>query len=290
MTGFARVGGERGGHGWTWEVKSVNARSLDVRFRLPPGLDHLEVAARGVMAARLKRGNISAQLMLSWPEGRKPMRINRPLLDQILGLHAALAEELDSAPPRLDALLAVRGVVEEIEEEHDNSEDAAREAEILATLEEALDALAEMRVGEGERLAVVLTEQLDQIASLHENAERDAANQPTVLRKRLHEQLSAIRDAEPAVSEERLAQELALLAAKSDVREELDRMKSHIGAARDLIAQGGPVGRRLDFLCQELNREANTLCAKAGDVALTNIGLDLKAVVEQFREQVQNIE
>ena len=291
MTGFARSSGHHGEVGWVWELKSVNGRGLEPRFRLPAGAEHLDAGARARIAAALERGNVQAQLAIAATESAAALRINQAVIDQLLALHAALGARVDTAPPRLEALLAVRGVVEQAapaEEAPDAA--AARDAALLAGLDEAVAGLVAARREEGGRLAPVLAGQLDRIGALATAAAGAADGRPAAIRARLEERLRAVMEMEPALPEERLAQEVALLVTKADVTEELDRLAAHLGSARDLLAEGGAIGRRLDFLCQELNREANTICSKAGDVALTNVGLDLKATIEQLREQVQNIE
>lgn len=292
MTGFARAEGRDDGLHWIWEVKSVNGRSLDVRCRVPSGMDGLEPIARAAVAERLRRGNVTVALTLM--RGAKPpkVRINREVLAQLVEVVKELEGAVEAAPPRLDGLLGVRGVVDVIEEEEDEDE-AVRQARlerIAATLAEALEALRGMRTAEGARLAALVRGHLDEIERLRAAAAGCAAAQPDMLRERLRTQVAALLETVPALPEERLAQEAALLIAKGDVREELDRLAAHVAAARDLIAEPGAVGRKLDFLCQEFNREANTLCSKSTDVELTRIGLALKAAIEQLREQVQNIE
>jgi uncharacterized protein (TIGR00255 family) len=291
MTGFARGEGTEAGLHWAWEVKSVNGRNLDVRCRLPLGFEALEPAARAAVAEHCKRGNIAAQLTVSRGQQAPRIRINREVLDQLLGLLKELEGKVEAAPPRLDGLLAVRGVVEAVEEE-ELSEEAreARNARIMETLGQTLTALQAMRGDEGARLGALLVAHLDEIERLHGRAGASAATQPAALKARLKTQVEALLEASPALSEERLAQEAALLATRSDVREELDRLAAHVAAVRKLLEAGGSIGRRLDFLCQEFNREANTLCSKSADVELTTIGLELKAVIDQLREQVQNIE
>ncbi len=288
MTGFARSEGDLGAYAWAWEARSVNAKSLDVRSRIAGGFDRLEPAARGAAAERFKRGNVSLTMTLKTADRLPRMRINRELLDELIALAGEL-EEAGAARPRLDALLSMRGVIEPVEEE-DETERAAAEAAMLDSLGEVLDRLATARAEEGARLAPVMSGHLDRIESLVADAKSCAAAQPEALTERLRSQVAELLDAAPGLPEERLAQEAALLVAKADIREELDRLAAHIEQARGLLADGAAVGRRLDFLCQEFNREANTLCSKAADVELTRIGLDLKAVIEQFREQVQNIE
>ncbi len=291
MTGFARASGQRGPVAWTWELKSVNGRGLEVRTRVAPGYESLEIAAREAAGRALKRGNLSINLAVQRTSETPSVRLNEAMLHQLAAAVQLVAHRMPGlAAPSLDALLAIKGVVEIVEEEEDEVEREARLGEILGSLDEALSALAAMRDNEGARLLAVMTGQLDEIARLTEAAARTASARPEAMRERLQAMLETLLQASPALPEERLTQELALAVGKADVREELDRLRAHVAAARELLAGGGPVGRKLDFLCQEFNREANTLCSKSADVELTRIGLDLKAVIEQFREQVQNIE
>ncbi len=290
MTGFARAQGREGDFTWRWEVKSVNARGLDVRCRMPPGLETFELAARAAVAERFKRGGFNLSLFVSRSPGEVRLTLNREMLDQLLGIVKDLEGEIDAAPPRLDGLLRVRGILEDIEAEEAEATRKRREKVMAESLEEALAAVAAMRRGEGERLAGFLEGHLERIGELCTLAASLAAAQPETMKARLKAQVQALLEQVPAVAEDRLAQEAALLISRADVREEIDRLESHVAAARELIDQGGSVGRRLDFLAQEFNREANTLGSKSADLELTRIGLELKAVIEQFREQVQNIE
>jgi uncharacterized protein (TIGR00255 family) len=290
MTGFARAEGEADGLAWSLELKSVNGKSLDLRFRLPPGYDSLELPLRALAGEHLKRGSVSVSLTVARTAAGVTVQVNRAVLDQVLALARELGREIEAVPPRIDGLLALRGVLESGEEMPDPALRERREALLLAGCRKAIDALAAMRRAEGARLGAVLMERVQEIADLVASAEASAAAQPDAIRTRLRSLLDALRDAAPSMSEERLAQEAALLVARGDIREELDRLTAHIAAAGELLAEGGAIGRRLDFLCQELNREANTLCSKSADVELTRIGLALKAGIEQLREQVQNIE
>ena len=288
MTGFARADGEGLGISWVWEVKSVNGKTLDLRLRLAPGFDALEPQLRAMVTQRFRRGNFSANLTVT-RAAPATVRINREALTQLLGLMNQLAGEVEAAPPRLDGLLALRGVVETVEDDEDAVIEERRLA-VLGSWATALDRLAIARAGEGARLAVLLQSQLGEMAALVAAAGQCAAAQPAAIRERLLKMLASLTDLVSGISEERVAQEMALLVARSDVREELERLRAHLDQAGDLLQQREAVGRRLDFLCQELNREANTLCSKSADLDLTRIGLSLKAGVEQFREQVQNIE
>ena len=291
MTGFARADGEAEGLSWAWEVKSVNGKGLDLRLRLPPGWDQLEPALRGAVASRLKRGNVSVNLNIEKRAAAATLRINRDVLGQVVALMREIGHEVDAAAPRLDGLLAIRGVIESADEEEVTPERRDRRAAaLLASFETALARLSEMREGEGARLSEVLHRRLDEIAALVAEAEASAAAQPEAIRARLRELVASLVEAGATVSEDRLAQEAALLVGRADVREELDRLEAHVAAARDLLREATAIGRRFDFLCQEFNREANTLCSKSSDLELTRIGLALKSAIEQLREQVQNVE
>ncbi len=288
MTGFARAEGDESGISWVWEVRSVNGRSLDLRLRLAAGFDALEPRLRAELSQRFRRGNFSANLTVT-RTAAPPLRVNRQALIQLVALMNELKGEIDAAPPRLDGLLAVRGVVETVEDE-DEPLLTDRRLAVLAGWATALDRLAAARLEEGARLAALMQSQIAEMAALIDAAGASAAAQPEAIRARLLAGLETLAGLMPAVPDERIAQELALLATRSDVREEIERLRAHIEQAVELLQQSEPVGRRLDFLCQELNREANTLCAKSADIELTRIGMSLKAAIEQFREQVQNIE
>lgn len=290
MTGFARAKARAGDFDWAWEVKSVNGRGLDVRCRLPAGMEIFEAKARAAISERFSRGHLVLNLQVARGEGETVLRLNHDLLEQVCTIAKELETSAGVAPARADGLLALRGVIEVAEAEETEEARGAREAAMMASLDEALDELVEARRREGERLGEVLATQLDQMERLAAAAEACAAAQPRAIRARLEEAVAALLEATPALSHERLEQEAALLFTKADVREETDRLGAHVAAARELLETGGAAGRRLDFLAQELNREANTLCAKSADVELTRIGLDLKAMIDQFREQVQNIE
>ncbi len=291
MTGFARRDGHAAGHAWTVEARSVNGKGLDLRLRLPTGYELLDPMIRQLANERLKRGNVTISLSLRRDQTGTAYKLNRDMALAVLALAKEL-EMLGGPPQRLDALLAVRGVVEGSDETAalDEPTREAIVAGMRADLAVAMDELLQARQAEGERLLPTLCSQLDEITRLHHAAGQTAAARPEALRERMKAQLALLLEHNPPVSEERLAQELALQATRSDIREELDRLAAHIVAARGLLASASGVGRKLDFLCQEFNREANTLCSKSGDVELTRIGLDLKVVIDQFREQVQNIE
>ncbi|MEK4032898.1 YicC/YloC family endoribonuclease [Methylocystis sp. IM3] len=290
MTGFARARGSLGAWSYAWELKSVNAKGLDLRVRVPPGFDAVEIKARAALSARLTRGSVFASLSAQRLEAQGVARINRAALDKLLAalddvpLHASLG------PASLDGLLAVRGVVEISEPEDNEAERAALESSVLAALGTALDSLLAAREAEGQALAAVLRSRLTRIGALAAEADALPGRHPEAVRHRLAQQVARLLESAEGLDPNRLHQEAVLLAVKSDIREELDRLVAHVAAGEKLLRDGGPVGRRLDFLAQELSRETNTLCAKSNDPALTAIGLDLKIDVEQLREQVQNIE
>ena len=290
MTGFARASGSLGGDSWSWEIRSVNSRGLDLRCRLQGGLDRLEASVRAAATNRFHRGNLTMNLTFTSPRKNLEIRVNQDVLNTVLAISNDLAQRIKARPPSVEGLLAMRGVVDSVEAEDSEDHRKALEASILATLEEALDDLAEDRGVEGGVLGDILGRQVDTIAALTNDAGGLAATQPTTIKARLQKQIADFLDETDGLPEDRLLQEAALLATKADVREELDRLATHVEAARQLLADGGAIGRRLDFLAQEFNREANTLCSKSHDAALTKVGIELKTVIDQFREQAQNIE
>jgi uncharacterized protein (TIGR00255 family) len=291
MTGFARAAGADAVYGWTWEARSVNGRGLDVRCRLPPGFDQIESAARAAATKRFSRGNVSLSLAVTRQAGRAQVRINRDVLDQLVALATELAGQVEAAPPRLDGLLALRGVID-VDEGIDEPAEvrAARDRAILAALDQALDALAGARAAEGATLVAALTAHLGEITDLTAAAAAHAATQAAAIKARLQAQLTELLGSDPPLSPERLAQEAAVMAVRADTREEIDRLRAHITAARSLLAERAAIGRKLEFLAQEFNREANTLCSKSTDIGLTNVGLSLKAAIDRLREQSANIE
>ena len=290
MTGFARAAGSGAGWRWALEIRSVNAKGLDVRLRMPAPFDRAEAEARARLARELSRGTCFATLTAQREGAASEARIDQAALEAIAATARAAAKRAGLAPPTMDGLLALRGVVEIAEASDDEATVSKACAGALTSLDEALAALGAMRRSEGGALAAVLRERLDSIAALTEAADANPARRPEAVRARLAQSVAALMESSRGFDENRLHQEAILLAAKADIREELDRLKTHVAAARALIGEGGPIGRRLDFLAQELGREANTLAAKANDVTLTAQGLELRAQIEQFREQVQNIE
>jgi uncharacterized protein (TIGR00255 family) len=291
MTGFSRAQGSQGAWRWHWEVRSVNARGLDVRVRVPEGFESLEQPARVLANERFARGGITATLTLDADPGRGAVRVNAEALTQVLVALKQLEATVDRAdPPRLDGILALRGVIDTQPPAFSEAELAARDAAVLGSLAVAFDALSGARREEGARLDAILRQHADRMEDLVDQAERLAALQPELMRQRLKVAVDELMKTRVGLSEERLTQEVALLLVRGDVREEIDRLKSHLAQARGLFAGNGANGRRLDFLAQELNREANTLCSKSSDIQLTRVGLDLKATIDQLREQVQNVE
>lgn len=289
MTGFARVDGSAGGNRFAWELRAVNGRGLDLRLRLPPGFDAVEAAARKRASDGLARGNVTINLTVTRESASQTYRINEELLSALLELSRRYSGMPGVRDASLDGLLAVRGVVDVIEASPGEEEARAFEGELIAAFDRALAEFRASRASEGVALSRILGGQIDEVARLVAEAEALPARTPEAIHDRLNEQLSLLL-ARDDIDPQRLAAEAALLATKADVREEIDRLKAHVAQARELLASDAAVGRRLDFLAQEFNRESNTLCSKSNDTALTRIGLALKAVVDQFKEQVQNVE
>jgi len=291
MTGFADARGSHSGLRWRWEAKSVNGRGLDFRFRAPMGYEGLEVGARTLATERFKRGSLQVVLTVAAEDGGRGFRIDAAALADAVRIAKRVAEETGLAPARVDGILALKGVVVQEENAALNDEARmARDAALLATLADAFDLLSRARATEGTKLEVIVLMQIGEIERLTGEARVLAAQQPFLLRERMMVQLKDLLAPGSNLSEDRIAQEVALLAARADLREELDRLSAHCQEARSLIAGKDPAGRKLDFLAQEFNREANTLCSKSSDIQLTHVGLALKAVIDQFREQVQNVE
>lgn len=290
MTGFARAAVDHDGAALAWEVKSVNGKSVDVRLRLPPGLERLEQSARQAVQKRFARGNIQAVLTVSRGTLSVQPVVNEAFLVEVAALAKRLEQQFGVAPATADGLLSLRGVLETPEPQESEEERASRDAAILSVLDDALSGLEQARRAEGDALGILLGGHIDRIEALTLAAEADPSREPSAIRERIGEQVRLLMDPGAALDETRLHMEAAFLAAKADIREEIDRLKTHVASGRSLIAAGGAVGRKLDFLSQEFNREANTLCSKSNAAAVTAIGLELKAVVDQFREQVQNLE
>jgi uncharacterized protein (TIGR00255 family) len=288
MTGFGRADGALGAWSWAVEARSVNGRNLEVRFRGPPGFEGLERAAREGAQGRFQRGQLTVGVQAKRAEGAGAVRLNLEQLERYLAAGAPYVAAGQAAPPRLDGLLSLKGVIEAADAVEDPEAQAALEAAMAASIATALDGLAVARAEEGRALSGVLGGLVDHIGTLTAKSSALAQGQPAIIKARFEKRLTEL--AGEAATEERILQEAAAMAVKADVQEELDRLRGHVNAAHDLLAADGAVGRRLDFLTQEFMREANTLCSKSASGALTSVGLDLKATIEQFREQVQNVE
>jgi uncharacterized protein (TIGR00255 family) len=286
MTGFARSGAGLSGVSIVWELKSVNGKSLDIRLRLPPGWDRLEPVVRQKLQAAMQRGSVQAALTLDVGAAPARLAVNEALVDELVALASRLSERLALSPPSIAELMSVRGVVE-------SSEGVAvdeLEPAILAALDGAISDLKAARASEGAALQIVLQRNADEIERLTLAVESDPSRQPEAIRARIAESIALLMGAAPVLDESRLNAEALFIATRADIREEIDRLKAHVKSARQLLTQGGAVGRKLDFLAQEFNREANTLCSKSNAASITAVGLELKSVVDQFREQVQNLE
>lgn len=288
MTGFARADAVHEGRAIGWELRSVNGRSLDLRLRLPPGMERIEPAARAAVQRRFSRGNVTGTLTLGPSEAELVPRVNEAALAAVVERARRLHEQYGFRPASADGLLALRGVLEPPGQGASEEAAEALDSAVLACLEEALGRLEEARREEGRGLATALRQRIDRIEALVAAADRDPARKPEAIRERLRQQVELLAGTQ--LDPQRLHQEAMLIATRADIAEEIDRLSTHVVTARALLTEGGVVGRKLDFLAQEFNRESNTLCAKSNASSLTAIGLELKAVVDQFREQVQNLE
>ncbi|MBC2884602.1 YicC family protein [Ochrobactrum sp. CM-21-5] len=294
MTGFARHAAQHvmaGGEARiVWEVRSVNGKGLDLRLRLPQGLEGAEHSVRSMLARHFSRGNFQASLTVERGEAQAGFSINQAMLAEVLKLGADLQASHGLAPASVDGILSLRGIIDQAQMSDDDGERAELEAAIVRGFEGALKLIAEARKQEGKALFAILSTHIDTIERLTNSARSDPSRGTDAIKARLAGQVALLLDAARELDEMRLYQEAAFLATKADIQEELDRLKTHVASARKLLADGGPIGRKLDFLSQEFNREANTLCSKSNAASITAIGLELKAVVDQFREQVQNLE
>jgi uncharacterized protein (TIGR00255 family) len=290
MTGFARADGVHGETSWHWEARSVNGRNLDLRLRLPSGFEALELKARTLAQGKLARGNCTISLWVKREGGQTEIRLNEAALRQAQAVAERARDLTGLKRARLDTLLGMRGVVETVEGEENEEAQAAFHHALLASLAAALDELVQARAEEGERLQAVIDKQLAVIQNLVDRTASAAARQPQAIAARLGEQIARLTETGAALDPDRLHQEALLLATKADIQEELDRLRAHVSAANDLIESDQPVGRKFEFLTQEFNREANTICSKAADIEISRTGLELKSVIDQLREQVQNIE
>lgn len=290
MTGFARSHGTSGPYAFEWELKSVNAKGFDFRMRLPAGWDDIETPARKRAAELLSRGTVYANLSVKRGGASTTVQVNDEVLAAILKVAGDISARTGAAAPSVDGLLAIKGVIEVVEPQSDEAELQAARGAVTAAFEQALRSLIDMRRREGTALGQILIQRMDEIERLAKKAETTPGRKPEAIRARIAEQVAALLDTSDRFDSDRLSQEAIMIAARADIREELDRIASHIAQTRELLGKGGAVGRRLDFLAQEFNREVNTTCSKSNDIELTNTGLEMKNVVEQFREQVQNLE
>jgi uncharacterized protein (TIGR00255 family) len=291
MTGFGRAVAEQAGTSIAWEVKSVNGKSIEVRLRLPQGFERLEPAVRQTLQKRFSRGSFQATLTIGRAAGSQAQPVvNEAFLKDVAGLARRLQEQFGVAAATADGLLSLRGVLDIPESAETEDARAALDAAIMAAFENALNGLEHARQQEGEALGVLLLGNIDEIETLTLQAEADPSRDPASIRERIAEQVRLLMDVSANLDPTRLHMEAAFLATKADIREEIDRLRTHVASGRALLRGGGAVGRKLDFLAQEFNRESNTLCSKSNAAAVTAIGLDLKAVVDQFREQIQNLE
>lgn len=286
MTGFARHDANVAGVSIVWELKSVNGKSLDIRLRLPAGWERIEQAVRQKFQSQLARGNVQANLALDEGKTVTKLVINETLLRDVEDIASKLGSRLNLAPPSIVELLSIRGLLEQGE----GAASEVLEPAIMACLDQALHALKKSRQSEGLALEAILRAQVESVGHLTAQAENDPSRQPEAIQNRIVENIAALIGASPVLDESRLASEALFVANRADIREEIDRLKTHVASARKLLDAGGAVGRKLDFLAQEFNRESNTLCSKSNAASITTIGLELKSVVDQFREQVQNLE
>ena len=290
MTGFARRDGSLAHATWHWELRSVNGRGLDIRLRIPNGLDGIEQLARQQIAKRLSRGNVTANLVLQRQANDVEVRLDENNLAQVLAAAEQIRERTGAPNISAEAILTVKGVLEIVEKEEDDDARTARQNAIMADLDHALDELEAARRGEGNKITDLLEQQLSEIETLNLQVSNSPSRKPDAIADRLRGQIEKLVQSSASFEVERLHQEAVLLATKSDIAEEIDRIAAHVSAGRELLAAGSPVGRKLDFLTQEFNREANTLCSKSNDIEITRCGLAMKAIIDQMREQVQNIE
>ncbi|MEZ5756825.1 MAG: YicC/YloC family endoribonuclease [Emcibacteraceae bacterium] len=290
MTGFGRAEGHFENYSWVWEIRSVNGKTIDIRYRIPPGLDDLDQYIKTTLKNALSRGSLNISLQLQKDVSNPEVRVNEEALDKLVTVAKSAAKKHDLAMPSIDRLLSIRDIVEIADLEEDEELLNARDEQLKATFILALDGLKKSRLHEGEATFKMLSATLDEIEILLQKAIDVAATQPKSIKEKLEEKVSALFDNNQGIDPDRLAQEIILLVTKADVKEETDRLNAHIASARKLIKEQGAVGRNLEFLSQEFNRETNTLCSKSSDITLTNIGLALKAAIDQFREQVLNVE
>lgn len=290
MTGFARTSGQDEGQTWTWELRSLNGKGCDIRLRLPPGLEDMDAEVRKRIASRFVRGNLQANLQLEVVSAGLAPRVNEALALALGEAAKSLQSKMGGELPNVAQIMNMRGVVELEEPSTDDATRNTRNERLLAGLDDAVDALVRARIGEGAGILKVLSGQLDRLRGLAARINDNEDRSPAAIRKTLANQIAKLTEAEETLDPQRLHQEAVLIAAKADIQEELDRLGVHLASAEELLSGSGPVGRKLDFLAQEFNRECNTICSKSNSAAITALGLDMKLVIDQFREQVQNME
>ena len=290
MTGFSVVTGNSGDCAWSWELRSVNSRSLDLRIRLPSGLEQIDSEIRNQITEKFSRGNISVNLLMRAPDQQTHYQINEKVFTELYSAANVIAERYEMSTPTIDTLLGLRGVIEIVEQEPTAQQRDMLHSALKKSFSLAADKLSENRLEEGERLQSAIEDVVRKMELLVSSLSKVADAQKAVIQRRLSGKIHEILDGDERLAPERLTQEVALVMIKSDIKEERDRLQSHISATRTLLDSDEPVGRKLDFLCQEFNREVNTICSKAATIDVTNNGLALKAAVDQIREQVQNIE
>ena len=290
MTGFARTQGQLEETSWVWELRSVNGKGLDLRLRIPNGFEALEVKSRNLLTQYFSRGNIQISLSMTQSSSASIPYVNQDAVSALLDAARELQGKVGGNLPSAAELMSMRGVVELSEKQFDDDAKDKLHLAILESLGEAAKALLAMRQSEGQAIAKVLEEQVEKIAQLHRDIEANDARSPEAIKRQLKMQVDKLVENNSEFDEQRLYQEVAILAAKADLQEELDRLVVHVKAAQDLLESDGPVGRRLDFLAQEFNRECNTICSKSNSAEVTSIGLDMKLIIDQFREQLQNME
>lgn len=290
MTGFGRAEGHFETYSWTWEIRSVNGKTLDIRVRIPSGLDAMDQHIKNTLKNHIARGNVNVSLQLQKESSDPALNINEDALNQLVNAAKEAAKKHDLPMPSIDRLLSIRDVVAISDMPEDDETIDARDGALKTSFLTAVESFKDSRNQEGEATFGMLSNILDEFEKLLEEAEKVAATQPHEIKKRFEEKVGALIDNIQGFEQERVTQEVVILATKADVKEETDRLRAHISSARTLLRKSGPVGRKLEFLSQEFNRETNTLCSKSSDITLTNIGLSLKAAIDQFREQILNVE
>ncbi|WP_321391348.1 YicC/YloC family endoribonuclease [Emcibacter sp.] len=290
MTGFARTQGQWENYSWVWEIRSVNGRGLDIRCRIPSGFEAMDQTVRGHLKKHIARGSLNVNLQMHRESEEVQVKVNQVALDQLVAIVVETSSNNHLPQPDISNLMSVRDLVQIIEGEEDENFRKARDKAIEESFLEAIAALKENRLSEGAATSEMLQKIIIDIEASVAEATKVAAGQPNLIRDRFMDKVNALLDDNKGLDPDRIAQEVTILATKADVKEEMDRLVAHIDAARKLLVEKEPVGRKLDFLSQEFNREANTLCSKSSDIALTQIGLSLKASIDQLKEQVQNIE